>query len=107
MSTPTETPIPSFTAAAISRAAAARRSGGVSARASARTVRASMRPSRVRRSWKCGARPAVRRTISSICVGKRLTPRRITMSSLRPVTFSMRRNVRAVPGSRRVKSRVR
>jgi hypothetical protein len=29
------------------------------------------------------------------------------MSSLRPVTFSIRRNTRAVPGSRRVRSRVR
>jgi hypothetical protein len=31
----------------------------------------------------------------------------IIMSSLRPVIFSMRRMVRAVPGSRRVRSRVR
>jgi hypothetical protein len=31
----------------------------------------------------------------------------IIMSSVRPVTFSIRRIVRAVPGSSRVRSRVR
>ena len=44
---------------------------------------------------------------SSIWVGNRLTPRRMIMSSVRPVTFCIRRMVRAVPGSRRVRSRVR
>ena len=44
---------------------------------------------------------------SSIWVGNKLTPRRMIMSSERPVTFCIRRMVRAVPGSRRVRSRVR
>ena len=41
-------------------------------------------------------------------VGNTLTPRRMIMSSERPVTFSMRRIPgRAVPGNSRVRSRVR
>ena len=46
-------------------------------------------------------------TISSICVGNRLTPRMISMSSVRPTILPMRRMQRAVGGSRRVRSRVR
>ena len=49
----------------------------------------------------------VRSTISSICVGNTLTPRMISMSSLRPTILPMRRNEREVGGSRRVRSRVR
>jgi hypothetical protein len=46
--------------------------------------------------------------ISSIWVGKTLTPRMIIMSSVRPVTFSIRRIVGyAVPGSRGDRSLVR
>ena len=44
---------------------------------------------------------------SSTWVGNRLTPRRMIMSSVRPVIFCIRRMVRAVPGSSRVRSRVR
>ena len=40
-------------------------------------------------------------------LGNTFTPRMISMSSLRPRMRSMRRIVRAVPGSRRVRSRVR
>jgi hypothetical protein len=75
--------------------------------ASTCTVIASIRPSRVSSIWKCGPRPSVAISCSSIWVGKTLTPRRMIMSSERPVTFSIRRMDRAVPGSRRVRSRVR
>ena len=47
------------------------------------------------------------RMISSIWLGNTLTPRTIIMSSERPATFSIRRIERAVPGSRRDRSRVR
>ena len=40
-------------------------------------------------------------------LGKTFTPRTIIMSSFRPVIFSIRRRLRAVPGSSRVRSRVR
>jgi hypothetical protein len=51
---------------------------------------------------------SVASSASSIWVGNTLTPRRMIMSSERPVTFSMRRIPgRAVPGSSRVRSRVR
>ena len=45
--------------------------------------------------------------ISSIWVGNRLTPRMISMSSQRPVTFCIRRIEREVPGISRVRSPVR
>ena len=67
----------------------------------------SIRPTRASSIWKCGASPAHFRICSSIWVGKTLTPRRMIMSSDRPVTFSIRRIVRAVPGRSRVRSRVR
>ena len=57
--------------------------------------------------WKCGDSSGVRRMSSSIWVGKTLTPRTMIMSSVRPVIFSIRRIGRAVPGSSRVRSRVR
>ena len=67
-----------------------------------------MRPRVVSSIAKCGESPGVRSTISSIWVGNRFTPRRMIMSSVRPVTFSIRRIPgRAVPGSSRVRSRVR
>ena len=62
---------------------------------------------RVSTHWKCGASAGMRRMSSSIWVGNRFTPRRMIMSSVRPVIFSIRRIVRAVPGSSRVRSRVR
>jgi hypothetical protein len=54
-----------------------------------------------------GAEAVAPKICSSIWVGKTLTPRMISMSSERPVIFSMRRMLRAVPGRSRVKSRVR
>ena len=42
-----------------------------------------------------------------IWLGNTLTPRTIIMSSERPATFSIRRIERAVPGSKRDRSRVR
>lgn len=78
-----------------------------SARRSTSTVIESILPSRVSTHWKWGDSCSVRKINSSICVGNRLTPRRMIMSSVRPVIFSIRRIVRAVPGSSRVRSRVR
>ena len=46
-------------------------------------------------------------TISSICVGNMFTPRMMSISSERPTILPMRRKLREVGGSRRVKSRVR
>ena len=101
-------PTPSLTRAAISIAADSRRSAGVSSRASTSTVMWSIRSLLVSLSWKCGATPSVTSTTSSIWVGKTFTPRMMIMSSLRPVTLSMRRNAgRAVPGRSAVRSRVR
>ncbi len=67
----------------------------------------SSRPARVSTHWKCGDSAGTRRMSSSIWVGNTFTPRTIIMSSVRPVTFSIRRIDRAVPGSNRVRSRVR
>ena len=76
-------------------------------RASTRTHSSSSRPGRVRTQTKCGASPATVSSSSSIWLGKRLTPRTIIMSSLRPVMRSIRRIGRLRPGSSRVRSRVR
>jgi hypothetical protein len=45
--------------------------------------------------------------ISSICVGKTLTPRMIIMSSVRPVIFSIRRMVARRAGQQPGEVRVR
>src|SRR3984885_7993729 len=108
----TVTPMLSFTtrtisAAAASRAPASRASADPGA-ASTSTVSSSSRSGRVSSSWKCGASPGTRSTISSICVGNTLTPRRMIMSSLRPLIRAIRRNgAYELPGSSRVMSRVR
>ena len=97
-----------MTRAATTRPSPARDSSGTDGSASTMTVSSSIRPGRVSTHWKYGESPGTPRTISSIWVGKTLTPRTIIMSSVRPVTFSIRRNPgRAVPGSSRVRSRVR
>ena len=65
-------------------------------------------PGRVSTHWKYGVSPGSASTSSSTWVGKTLTPRTIIRSSVRPVTFAIRRIPgRAVPGSSRVRSRVR
>ena len=61
------------------------------ARRSTRTVSSSSRPARLSTHWKCGDSAGVRRISSSIWVGNRFTPRRMIMSSVRPVIFSIRR----------------
>ena len=79
-------------------------------RSTCRQAPAASRPRRrARRACAAGAlrernaAPAAARwpSTASICDGKTLTPRMISMSSLRPLTRSMRRMVRAVPGSSR------
>ena len=91
------------------RSAAARSCGGrrLAGSRSTRTVRLARLAERSTCIWKWGVRPSTLRTSASICEGNTLTPRTINMSSERPVTRSMRRIVRAVPGSSRVRSRVR
>ena len=74
---------------------------------SQRTCTSSSLPSRVTTSWYWPESWPWRSTISSICVGNRFTPRMISMSSLRPTILPMRRMLRAVGGSSRVRSRVR
>ncbi len=97
-STATVTPI-LFLIARISASEDERRSSeDVPGRVSTRTVRRSIRPGRSRTHWNWGASAGIDRMSSSIWVGNRLTPRRMIMSSVRPVTFSMRRMLRAVPG---------
>jgi len=71
------------------------------------TVSVSMWPSLSTSSRYCGASLGILQISSSIWVGNTFTPRMISMSSERPVIFAMRRMLRAVGGSRRVRSRVR
>jgi len=54
-----------------------------------------------------GARRFSCASTASICDGNTFTPRMINMSSLGPRIRSIRRMRRAVPGSKRVRSRVR
>ena len=103
----TVTPMVLLTRADRVAAAAAEPDSGVPGRRSTWTASSSIRSSRVKCSWKCGDSAGIPMISSSIWVGNRLTPRRMIMSSVRPVIFCIRRMVRAVPGSRRVKSRVR
>jgi hypothetical protein len=71
------------------------------------TCSSSSMPERVTTSWYWPDSAPCCSTSSSICVGKTLTPRMISMSSLRPTILPMRRMLRAVGGSSRVRSRVR
>ena len=97
-----------FLTRAVSSAPALAASGSVQpGRCSTCTASRSILPSRVRCSWKCGDSAGMPMISSSIWVGNKLTPRRMIMSSVRPVIFCIRRMVRAVPGSSRVRSRVR
>ena len=75
-----------------------RRTASTSSRRSTRTVISSSVPVRLSTHWKCGDSAGTASSSSSIWVGNRFTPRRMIMSSVRPVTFSIRRMVRAVPG---------
>ena len=106
-STPTVTPMRFLTSVHSAWPAAAPVSAPTPARRSTRTVRSSIGPDLDSTHWKCGDSAGSRRISSSIWVGNRFTPRRMIMSSVRPVIFSMRRIGRAVPGSSRVRSRVR
>ena len=74
---------------------------------SQRTSTSSSRPLRSTCTWYWPESFSCCSTISSICVGKTLTPRMINMSSERPTILPMRRNDRDVGGSSRVRSRVR
>jgi hypothetical protein len=89
------------------RPASAASSAVTPMRCSTWTASSSIRPGRLRCSWKCGDSAGMAMMSSSIWVGNTLTPRRMIMSSVRPVIFCMRRMVRAVPGSSLVRSRVR
>ena len=106
-STATVTPMDALILRVSSPWAASASAGVVPSRRSTRTVRVSRLPLRSRWHWKWGESAGRPSTISSIWVGKRFTPRRMIMSSVRPVIFSIRRMLRAVPGSNRVRSRVR
>jgi hypothetical protein len=89
------------------RSASAASSAVAPVRCSTWTAISSIRPGLLRCSWKCGDSAGTRMMSSSIWVGNTLTPRRMIMSSVRPVIFCIRRMVRAVPGSSLVRSRVR
>jgi TRAP-type mannitol/chloroaromatic compound transport system substrate-binding protein len=81
--------------------------GSTPARVSINTFSSSSDPLRLSTHWECGDKTACLSNNSSIWVGNTFTPRTIIMSSLRPVIFSNRRMVRALPGNKRVRSRVR
>ena len=81
------------------------RIAGRNARSAAHCLRApsGTRPSFVLPPIATSVIKVLRRPVEST----RFTPRRMIMSSVRPVIFSIRRIGRAVPGSSRVRSRVR
>ena len=106
-STSTLTPIVSLMRACKACPAVCATAGCASGRRSTRTVSSSQLTGSVQHALEVW-RERVYTEDEFFDLGReQLTPRKMIMSSVRPVIFSMRRMVRAVPGISRVRSRVR